>query len=324
MATKFRHSIAAAVAVAMLSCAPAFANEYPSRTIRLIVPQAAGGMADMVGRLLANGITQESKQPAIVENRPGGGTMIGSDVVARATPDGYTLLLGTVSLAILPAIETTLPFDPETDLIPISQIADVANVLLVHESVPAKTLQELIEYARKNPGKLSYASQGPGTTGHMAGELFKQAAGLDITHVPYRGSAPAAQDLLAGHVQILFDALPLAITNVKTGKVRALAITTPERAKALPDVPTTAEAGLPTVRTSAWFGLFAPAKTPDSVVQWLSENTLKIFKDPSVRAKMEALGAMMPLSDPESFKRYMKEDLQRWSKVAEIGKLKSK
>jgi len=322
MILKSGRCIAIALTAMVSGFAPtALAQDYPERAIRLVVPQAAGGMADMTGRFLANGITEASMQPAVVENRPGGGTMIGSDVVARAEPDGYTLLLGTVSLTILPAIDNNLPFDPVADLTPISRLTEMPSVLLVHKSVPATTLKELVDYAKKNPGKLSYASQGIGTTGHMAGELFKQVAGIDMTHVPYRGSAPAAQDLIAGHVQLLFDALPLAIGNLKNGNIRAIAIASPERSKALPDVPTTAEAGLPSVLISAWFGLYAPAKTPDTIVNWLSEQAERTFNNPDVRKKLEGMGAMLPLTKPADFKRYMSEDVERWNKVAKAGKI---
>ena len=303
---------------------PGMAETFPSKNIRLIVPQGAGGMADMVGRILANDISQSSGQNVVVENRAGGGTMIGSDVVAKAAPDGYTLLLGTVSLAILPAIDSTLPFNPEKDLIPITLIADVPNVLLVHSSVPVKSLQELIDYAKKNPGKLSYASQGMGTTGHMAAELFKQVAGIDITHVPYRGSAPAAQDLIAGHVHLLFDALPLAVANLKNDSVRALAIAAPKRADVLPDVPTMAESGLPAVQTSAWFGLYAPAKTPEPIVKWLNDQAVKSFSAEETRKRLLSQGASLPLLQPEAFTAYMAKDAQRWSDVAKVGKISAK
>lgn len=320
----YRTTLASVIAtLAFISAAAELAAQsYPSKSVRIIVPQGAGGMADMIGRFLANGMTQDTKQPAVVENRAGGGTMIGSDLVAKAEPDGHTLLLGTVSLAIVPAIDGTLPFNPATDLVPISEIAQVANVLLIHKSVPAQNLKELIDYAKKNPGKLSYASQGVGTTGHMAGELFKQAAGIDITHVPYRGSAPAAQDLIAGHVQLLFDVLPLAVANLKNGSIRAIAIAAPQRAAALPDVPTTAEAGFAVVQTAAWFGLFAPKGTPDSVVKWLHDVVKKVFAAPDIREKLTAQGALLPLSDPATFKEFMARDTVRWRGVAETGKIK--
>jgi tripartite-type tricarboxylate transporter receptor subunit TctC len=300
----------------------AVAQSYPNKNVRLVVPQAAGGVADVVARILADGLAKASGQNFVVENRAGAGTALGSAIVAQAAPDGYALLLGTVSLAILPAIDSKLQFNPSLDLQPVTLVADVPNVLLVHSSVPANTLPELIAYAKKNPGKLSYASQGVGTTGHMAGELLKQVAGIDVNHVPYRGSAPAAQDLIAGHVHILFDALPLAISNSRNSSVKALAIAAPERAKAMPDVPTTAEFGLGDVQTSAWFGLYAPAKTPTSIITWLNEQTQKAFRAPEVYDKLMSQGNLLRLLGPDDFKAYMAKDAERWRRVAEIGKIR--
>jgi tripartite-type tricarboxylate transporter receptor subunit TctC len=306
-----------------LAALPAWGQAYPSQVVKLVVPQAPGGMADLVARLLAQGLTEAGKQNVVVENRPGGGTMIGSDVVAKAAPDGHTLLLGTVSLAILPGIESKMPFDPQKDLAPVVQIADVPNVLLVHKSVPANSVQELVAYAKANPGKLTYASQGMGTTGHMAGELFRQTAGIDITHVPYRGSAPAAQDLIAGQVHMLFDVLPLAMANLKNDSVKALAIAAPERAAVLPDVPSMAEAGLPQVRTSAWFGLLAPAGTPAPVLDWLNRETNRIFQAPAVRDRLVSQGSALSLGSGEAFAAYLAADTRRWTEVARKAGIKA-
>lgn len=310
--------------VALMAAQSSYAQSYPAGNIRLIVPQGAGGLADVLGRFLAKGLSESSRQNVFVENRPGAGTVIGSDVVVKAPPDGYTLLLATVSLSILPAIDDSLPFDPAKDLAPVTLIADVPSVLLVHKSVPADTLEDFVAYAKKNPGKLSYASQGVGTTGHMAGELLKQAAGIDIAHVPYRGGGPAAQDLLAGHVHMLFDALPLAVTNLQNDSVKALAVTSAERVKALPTVPTTSEAGLPAVQSSAWFGLFAPSKTPETVIQWLHEATTKTFNDPSVRGKLVDQGTLLPLLGPAELRAYMAKDTKRWTDVARAGNIRNK
>ncbi len=300
----------------------AVAQSYPNKNVRLIVPIAAGSLTDIVARILAEGLSRASGQNYVVENRPGAGTALGSAIVAQAPPDGYTLLLGTVSLVILPAIDNKLQFNPFVDLQPVTLITEVPNILLVHASVPANTLPELIAYAKKNPGKLSFASQGFGATGHMAGELLKQVAGIDINHVPYRGSAPAAQDLIAGHVHMLFDALPLAVANSQNSSVKALAITAPERAKAMPDVPTTAEYGLGDVQTSSWFGLYAPANTPASIITWLNDQTQRTFRAPAVNDKMVAQGNRLRLLGPAEFKAFMAKDAERWRRVAEIGKIR--
>lgn len=314
--------VGSVIAAVLIGLPGASAQTYPDKNIRIIVPQGAGGMADMIGRYLANGILKDTGQTAVVENRAGGGTMIGSDIVAKSAPDGYNILLGTVSLTIVPAIDGTVPFNPQTDLVPVSRIAEMPSVLLVHKSVPATTLQELVDYAKKNPGKLSYASQGIGTTGHMAGELFKQVAGIDLTHVPYRGSAPAAQDLIAGHVHILFDALPLAVSNLKNDSVRALAIASTKRSDALPNVPTTTEAGFPAIQIAAWFGLFAPKDTPQPIINTLYGFVTKTFNTPDVRDKLSTQGADLPLTEPAAFKEFMVKDTERWRGVAETGKIK--
>ena len=310
MATR-RTFLVAAGAALTAGIAPARAQDYPNRPIRIIVPLAAGGMADILARTIAAKLS-ESGHTAVVENRTGGSGVIGADAVAKSPPDGYTLLMGLhATQAILVHLQK-LPYDPAKDFAPVIHAATVPNVLLVHEGVPATSLRELIAHAKANPGKLTFASQGNGSTGHMIGEQFKAMAGIEITHVPYRGAAPASQDLLAGHVSMLFDIVPLAVSNLQSGKVRALAVCASERVKALPNVPTIAEAGLPGMEAGAWFGLFAPAGTPPAAVAWLNREAKKAFESPQTSERFAGQGALLPLGPPESFGAHVAAETERW------------
>ena len=294
------------------AAAPGQAQDYPSRPIRIVVPLAAGGMADILARTIAQKITETTSHSVVVENRTGGAGVIGADAVAKSPADGYTLLMGLhATQAILVHLQK-LPYDPAKDFAPVIHVATVPNVLLVHNSVPANSLAELIAYARANPDKLTFASQGNGSTGHMIGEQFKVAAGIALTHVPYRGAAPASQDLVAGHVSMLFDIVPLAVSNLQSGKVRALAVCAPERVKVLPDVPTIAEAGLPGMEAGAWFGLFAPAGTPAAAVAWMNGEARKTFDAPETRERFARQGAVLPLGPPEAFGAHVTAETERW------------
>ena len=305
----------AAVGLAMVLATPAWAQDYPNRPIRIIVPTAPGGMADLLARTLSQKLTEVSGQPAVVENRTGAAGVVAADAVAKAAPDGYTLMLGFHGvLSILPHL-TKLPYDPAKDLIPISHLALIPNVLVVHPDVPAKNVKELVEYAKQNPRKLSYASQGNGSSGHMAGEQFKLITGADIAHVPYRGAAPALQDLTAGHVHMMFDIVPFARAQISAGKVRALGVAATERAAALPDVPTIAEYGMPGVEGGAWFGILAPGNTPRPIVEWLNRESTKAFSDPAVRERFVSQGAALPLGAPEAFATFITAETQRWGEV---------
>jgi len=288
------------------------AQDYPSRPIRIIVPLAAGGMADILARTIAAKIAEATGATVVVENRTGGSGVIGADAVAKSPPDGYTLLMGLhATQAILVHLQK-LPYDPAKDFAPVIHAATVPNVLLVHNSVPANSLRELIAHAKANPGKLTFASQGNGSTGHMIGEQFKVMAGIDLTHVPYRGAAPASQDLVAGHVSMLFDIVPLAVSNLQSGNVRALAVCAAERVKALPDIPTIAEAGLPGMEAGAWFGLFAPAGTPPAAIAWVNREAKKAFAAPEVRERFAGQGAVLPLDTPEAFGAHVAAETERW------------
>ena len=299
---------------ASLPVAPALAQSYPSQTIKIIVATPAGGIADLVGRTLAAKLA-ESGKPAIVENRAGAGGALAAQSVAKAAPDGYTLFIGMHQTnAILPHL-TKLQYDGIKDFAPVTNIVVSANILVVHPSLPVKTVQELVAYAKANPGKVTYASQGNGSSGHIVGEQFRRVAGVDITHVPYRGAAPAMQDLVAGHVAIMFDIVPLAREQIIAGKVRALAIATPQRFAAVPDVPTMAEAGLPAIEGGPWFGLMAPAGTPRPIIDWLNAETRKIFASGEARDRFIAQGMMLPLSTPEQFTAFVEAESKRWGDI---------
>jgi len=300
----------------------AFAQDYPSKPVRLIVPLPPGGISDNIARILAAKLGETARQPFVVENRSGANGVLGTELVMKAAPDGYTLLMGgSGPLAILPNL-TRVPYDPLKDFVPIVHIGTWANLLVVHPSVPAASLKELIALAKAKPGALSYASQGNGSTGHIAGELFKQLAGLDIVHIPYKGAAPAAQDLLGGQVSMMFDTVMVSMPHVRAGKLRALAITSTKRSPAAPDVPTMAEAGLPGVEGGAWFGPVAPAGTPRPIVDWLNREARRIFSDPAQRDRLTAQGALLALGPPEAYAAHIGAELQRWGRVIRTAGIK--
>jgi tripartite-type tricarboxylate transporter receptor subunit TctC len=306
-----RRILLASGAALAAGIAPLRAQEFPSRPIKIVVPLAAGGMADILACVVAQKLT-EAGHTTVVENRTGGSGVIGADQVAKSAPDGYTLLMGLhATQAILVHLQK-LPYDPAKDFAPVIHCATVPNVLLVNNAVPAGSLKDLIAFAKANPGKLTFASQGNGSTGHMIGEQFKAMAGIEITHVPYRGAAPASQDLLAGHVSMLFDIVPLAISNLQSGKVKALAVCAASRVKVLPDVPTIAEAGLPGMEAGAWFGLFAPAGTPPAAIAWVNREAKKAFASPEIAERFDKQGAMLPLDAPEAFAKHVAAETERW------------
>ena len=293
---------------------PASAQQYPSQPIRFIVPTAPGGVADIAARTFAQKLT-ESGKAAVVENRTGGGGTIAADFVAKSAPDGYTVYIGFHGTqAILPHLQK-LSFDPEKDFIPITVALKSANILVVHPAVPAQSLQQLVAHAKANPGKLTYASQGNGSSGHIVGEQLKQVAGIDIVHVPYRGAAPAVQDLIAGHVSMMFDILTLALPQVRAEKVRALGIASAQRNALFPGVPTMAEAGFPQLEGGPWFGFFVPAKTPRPVVDWLYAEAKKAFSAPDVRERFAQQGLTLPLGTPEETAAFVAAESKRWGDV---------
>jgi tripartite-type tricarboxylate transporter receptor subunit TctC len=299
---------------------PAATQPYPSHPIRIVIPTAPGGVADIVGRTFAQKLNEAGKTVA-VENKTGAGGAIAADYVAKSAPDGYTVYVGFHGTqAILPHLQK-LNYDAEKDLVAITIAARTANVLVVNPSVPAKTIEELAAHAKANPGKVIFASQGNGTSGHIVGELFKQVAGVDITHVPYRGGAPAVQDLIAGHVSMMFDVLTLAVPQIKDERVRALAVAAPNRVPLIPDVPTVAEAGFPQLESGPWFGFFVPAKTPRSVIDWLYAEAKKAFETPDVKAQFEKQGLTALLGRPEETTAFVAAEYKRWGEVIKKGNI---
>ena len=309
--------------VALCAClsfaAAAQADNYPSRSIRIVVPFPPGGATDAAARLVATKMSEKWGQPVVIDNRAGAGGNVGSDIVAKSAPDGYTLVMGvTGSHAINISLYSKMPYDPVADFVAISQVAVVPNVVVVHPSVPARTLAELVALAKREPGKLNYASLGNGTAAHLGMELLKSAAGIDITHVPYKGSAPAVTDLLAGQVQVMVDGLPSALQHVKAGKLRAIALTSLHRAPALPDLPTIAET-YPGFYADAWSGLFAPKGTPAAIVNQLSTEVQRILRLPDVREKLAALGAEPVGSTQAEFAAHVKREIDKWAQVVKTS-----
>ena len=309
-------SFAAALCGAVvLVTAPARSQDYPARPIKIIVPLAAGGLADTLARIVSQRLAEASGHSVVVENRPGAAGAVGAEAAARAPADGYTLFMGGLSTNAVLAHLVKLNFDPAKDLVPITHVATFPNVLVVTPDLPAKSVQELVLYARANPGKLSNASQGNAASGHLVGEQFKQAAGIQMVHVPYRGAAPAIQDLIAGHVQVMFDSVSLQAPLIKDGKTRALAVLTSQRLESLRDVPTMAEAGFGEMQSGTWFGMFAPAGTPRAAIDWVNSETRKAFAAADVRQRYLSQGTALPLGSPEDFAAHIALERQRWGEV---------
>lgn len=308
----------AAVAALILTAGAASANtdSYPTKAITLVVPFGAGGTTTTLARLMADQLSQAMGQPFVVENRPGAGGNIAFDHVARARPDGYTLLMGPIGLAINPAIYASLNFDPLKDFEPISLYGGVANILAVSPSLPVKTLDELIAYAKQNPGKLTQGSSGNGSSSHLAGEMLRSQAGIDFVHVPYKGGAQAMQDLLAGQISMLFDQVPAVLPHVQAGKVRALGVTTKERSSGAPDIPTIAEQGLSDYEVNVWFGFLAPKGTPKPIIDKINRHMVKVLNNPEFVARMTSMGVDTMPSTPEEFQQYLEAETARWGKVA--------
>ena len=297
----------------------AFAQGFPNRPVRLIVPFPAGGTTDILARAIAQKLSESLGQSFVVDNRPGAGGNIGSDLVAKSPPDGYTLLMGTVGThAINPGLYPKMPYDHVKDFAPVVLVAGVPNVLVVNPGVPVKTVAELVTLARDKPGTINFASSGSGTSIHLSGELFKSLTGTQITHVPYKGSSPALTDLIGGQVQIMFDNLPSAMPHIKGGKLRAIALTSSKRAPALPDVPTIAESGvasLASFEATSWFGIFAPAGTPRDVVLKINADTNKALQSAEMKEKLLSQGAEAVGNTPEYFADYIKAETIKWARV---------
>jgi tripartite-type tricarboxylate transporter receptor subunit TctC len=309
-----RALLAAVLAVPLLFNLTAHA-QYPQRAIKMIVPFPPAGATDVVGRIVAQKLTERLGQSVVVENRPGAGGAIGSDLVAKAAPDGYTILMATASThSIGPSLQK-LPYDPIRDFAAITHVADVPNVLVVSPKLPVSSVKELVAYAKANPGKLNYASSGVGTIIHLNAELFKMLTGTDIVHVPYKGSALSIPDMAAGNIGMLFDSLASVMPHIKAGNVKPIAINAQKRSHLMPEVPTLAEAGLPAFDRYTWFGMFAPAGTPADVVRRLQTEVVAALKTPDLRERFDAVGAEPVGSTSEQFVERIKSDATRWAEV---------
>ncbi|MGY8558967.1 tripartite tricarboxylate transporter substrate binding protein [Paracidovorax citrulli] len=312
----FRRGLLAAAAACALLPGFAAAQAFPGKPITIIVPFAAGGTTDILARIIAQGMGAELGQSVVVDNRAGAGGNIGGQVAARAPADGYTLFMGTVGThAINAALYRKMPFDPVKDFAPLTRVANVPNLLVANPAQPFKTVQELIAYAKANPGKINFGSSGSGSSIHLSGELFKSMAKVDMQHVPYKGSAPAVTDLLGNQIAIMFDNMPSAIQHVRSGKLRAIAVTTARRSPELPDVPTIAEAGVPGYEATSWFGMFAPAATPAPVVAQLNATIVKVLAQPDIRKKLAEQGAEASGETPAQFADFIQKESVKWGKV---------
>jgi tripartite-type tricarboxylate transporter receptor subunit TctC len=318
----------AAATLAFASLTSAQAQSWPSKPVRIIVPFPPGGTTDIVARSLGAELQKMWQQPVIVENRAGAGGNVGAEAVAKSPNDGYTLLMGTVgthaiNAALFAQGGNKMPFDPVKDFVPITLAAGVPNVMVIHPKVPANSVSEFIAYAKANPGKLNMASSGNGTSIHLTGELFKTMTGTYMVHLPYRGSAPAVSDLLAGNTNVMFDNLPSALPHIKSGRLKALAVTSRVRSPALPDTPTIEEAAnLKGFDASSWFGLFAPAGTSRAIVDKIQADVAKALAVPQVRERFVAQGAQPGGTTPDQFAAFIRAETDKWAKVVKISNAK--
>jgi tripartite-type tricarboxylate transporter receptor subunit TctC len=296
---------------------------YPSRPIRFILPFPPGGGTDILGRIIAERLAATLGQPVVIENRGGAGGNVGAEAAARAAPDGYTLLLAAPSLAISPSLYSKLNYDPVKDFAPVSLVATVPNVMITHPSVAAQTLQEFIALARSQPGALNFGSGGAGTSNHLAGELFNIVTGTKLVHVPYKGVNLAMNDVLSGQIHLVVIGIPAAAPHIKTGRLRALALIAPQRAPALPEVPTVAEAGLADFEVTTWYGVLAPAGTPRTIVGRLNAELLKIMHAPETKERLAGMATDPLTSTPEEFAAYLKQEIAKWGDVVRRAGLKA-
>ncbi|HXM31159.1 MAG TPA: tripartite tricarboxylate transporter substrate binding protein [Xanthobacteraceae bacterium] len=322
--TMVLHIVARALFIGALAFAAsqASAQNYPSRSITVVVPFPAGGSADTLARLIGAKLSESLGQAVVVENKPGAGGNLGTDAVAKAAPDGYTLLLTPSSIAIAPALYAKLPFDPIKDFAPVTLVGSIPMVVVVYPEFPPKTLLELIALAKAKPGEISYASAGNGSTNHLAVELFKIKTGIDMLHVPYRGNPLAIVDVIAGRVPVFFDFVLTGLPHVREGKVRALAVTGAHRSPVLPDVPTVAEAGVPGFEASTWFGVYAPAGTKPAIVEKLNAEILAVLAMPAIRERLTGLGVDILAEGPQGLAALTKSDLEKWGPIVQKAGVK--
>lgn len=295
---------------------------YPTRPVRLIVPSSPGGGTDISARILAPQLAQFLGQQVVVENRPGAGTMIGGEAVARAAPDGYTLLMGISTLAINPAMYKKVPYDALKDLLPVSQAVSLSNVLVIHPSLPPRNLKEFVAFAKARPGQLNFASAGVGTSPHLSVELFMVMTGVKMLHVPYKGSGPGVTDLIAGHVSVMMPNMLSAQPHIKSGRLRALGVTGAKRAPGADDIPTIAEAGVPGYEAVQWYGVLAPAGTPRDIITKLHTGVVRALQNPDVRQRLLHDGAEPMGSSPEEFAAYIRSETTKWAQVIKAAGIK--
>ncbi len=312
---------AAALSLALVAAA-ALAQDYPTRPIHMIVPYPPGGGTDIVARVITEPLGQALGQPIIIDNRGGAAGNVGTEAASRATPDGYTVLFTLSSHTINPKLYAKLPFDVEKDFVPIGLAANIPQILVANPSLPVNNVQELIAYAKANPGKLNFASVGTGSPGHIAGELFKLKTGVDIVHVPYKGGGPAVTDTLGGQVQLLFVSMPAAWQFVKSGRLKAFAVTSDKRSVVAPDIPTLAEAGVPDCVVNSWYGALVPAKTPPATVAKLAAALAKVVQSSDVKERLLLQGAEATTSTPQEFDALIHDELAKWDYVIRTAKIK--
>ncbi len=310
------------ILVGAVAVAPAFAQDYPTRPVKIIVPFSAGGPADIYARYLGQRLGDTLGQAFVVEDKPGGGSVIGTDAAAKAAGDGYTLLMMSNTHTVNETLLKNKPFQLMRDFVPVAPVNYSDLVMVVHPSVPAKTVKEFLDLAKAKPGELNYASSGPGTPYHMAGELFKVMAGVDIVHVPYKGSAGARTDIMGGQVQMMFDAVTTMAQNVRADKVRALATSGKTRSTVLPELPTVSEAGVPGYEAVIWLGIMAPTGTPKPIVDRLNAEITKVVNSPETKADWAKQGANPMSMTPEEFGKYLDDDIAKWADVVKKAKLK--
>ena len=312
------------VAAGVLAISPmtASAQDYPSKSVKIIVPFAPGGTTDMLARVVAQQLSESLGQSVIVENKPGAATNIGADTVAKAAPDGHTLLMGTLAVVVNPAMFPSMPYAWDKDLHPVTMIGFVPNLLVVNPSLPVNSVAELISYGKANPGKLTFGSAGSGGAVHLSGELFKIMSGIDMVHVPYKGSAPAVTDLIGGRLDLMFDNLPSVLPHVRSGKLRGLAVTSPKASSAAPDFPSIADSGLPGYEMLPWNGIFAPAGTPEHIVSRLHVEIKKILSKPEVKEQLGSRGVELVGDTPQEFAAFLKRESQRWQDLVRKAGIK--
>ncbi len=314
------------VLLALASCvltAPAWGQAYPNKPLKMILPFPAGGPTDIVARAMGQGLAEALGHNVVIDNRPGGGGLIGATLAAKAPGDGYTLLLGGITtFGVAPSVHKNLAFDPVKDFLPVTMATRQPILLMMHPSLPVKSVREFIALAKARPGEINYASSGPGGSGHMAGELFRLVTGVNLVHIPYKGAPPALNELIAGQVQVMFGTILASAPHIRSGRVRAIAITGPQRSTALPEVMTFSEAGLPTYDASSWNGVLVPAGTPRAIVDRLNAEIVRILKSPNVLERLAQDGALPAPTTPEEFAAFMKAEIAKWAKVVQAANIR--